>query len=756
MPKQCLYVFIAVALLVGCSNSPIDSSPSANHRSAALQQNIVACRTSADCNRGETCVFGVCMFTHTDGISVHIVRTTQETNSSSVDTGDEDPPPDDPPAIITECNDGDSRFCGSNIGACKYGKQSCKEGYWSPECVGDIRPSLEWCNNIDDDCDGSTDEDTDSECSDSLYCNGEEQCSNGHCSAGTAIDCASSDNVCNFGTCSETEQRCVLSPRANGTVCDDGLFCTLTDACQGGECRGSSARDCNGVGDRCHSGICDEIHNACITINNGACNCNDNVDADFDGSNQCYDCDDTNGAVSPTAAERCNGMDDDCDGAIDEDFDSDHDGYSVCSTDPVTTDCDDRNAAIHPGAQENCGVSGTGNGVDDNCNGYIDETCNHCDPVDHDQDGFSACAGDCDDTRPQVSPTSAEICDGLDNDCNLLTVQNCDVSQSCHWAGDRDTCREDLLCGCQVDSSGRCSNRYLCTSMCNSSSTGSLGDTCQSNEICGFDILRTANLHGCARMSTTQLGQRAGGVACTRNSDCRSNYCAVLFSTGTQRSYCWDYCGSDAYCQDPNTVCSIVPDFDNMDAYCWPKNRPGIGPYTTGDACWYHEDCDHGFCATNAYDSDDWYCSEPCCSNNDCGAGFSCGLAGDAIDSYYIYTPENGPICDRTTPCPNGMSCDRNSGLCYWALNETVPICQKLDLVHGNRQAGAACIHNSDCLGNFCEQELHVCVDVCCNNSTCPAGLSCEMQYIQSGTEGITQARVCVNQTTSGVLQREE
>jgi hypothetical protein len=42
--------------------------------------------------------------------------------------------------------------------------------------------------------------------------------------------------------------------------------------------------------------------------------------------------------------------------------DKDHDGVKWCD------DCDDANAAVHPGAQEICG-----NGVDDNCNGVVDE-----------------------------------------------------------------------------------------------------------------------------------------------------------------------------------------------------------------------------------------------------------------------------------------------------------------------------------------------------------------------------------------------
>ncbi|HEY8429061.1 MAG TPA: MopE-related protein, partial [Sandaracinaceae bacterium] len=53
--------------------------------------------------------------------------------------------------------DGMSRPCGSDVGACQAGVQLCTAGAWGT-CVGGIGPSAEACNAIDDDCDGATDE----------------------------------------------------------------------------------------------------------------------------------------------------------------------------------------------------------------------------------------------------------------------------------------------------------------------------------------------------------------------------------------------------------------------------------------------------------------------------------------------------------------------------------------------------------------------------------------------------------------------
>lgn len=76
------------------------------------------------------------------------------------------------------------------------------------------------------------------------------------------------------------------------------------------------------------------------------------------------DCDDQNAAVNPGAAEVFDGIDNNCNGIVDEGFtDQDRDGWPA-----ELGDCDDQNAAVNPGAAEI-----PGNGIDDNCNGVIDE-----------------------------------------------------------------------------------------------------------------------------------------------------------------------------------------------------------------------------------------------------------------------------------------------------------------------------------------------------------------------------------------------
>ncbi|HND30274.1 MAG TPA: putative metal-binding motif-containing protein, partial [Myxococcota bacterium] len=170
------------------------------------------------------------------------------------------------------------------------------------------------------------------------------------------------------------------------------------------------------------------------------------VDSDADGFLASEDCDDGDSAVFPGAEERCDGLDNDCSGVVDDNVvdgitlytDADGDGFGddslagtgcTAGTGESTEggDCDDGNAAIHPGAAETDCTDPT----DYNCDGSVAA-------ADGDADGFAACE-DCNDADAAVSPASPEVCNSVDDDCDGQTDDADDsLSGAPTWYRDPD------------------------------------------------------------------------------------------------------------------------------------------------------------------------------------------------------------------------------------------------------------------------------------------------------------------------------
>jgi hypothetical protein len=174
-------------------------------------------------------------------------------------------------------------------------------------------------------------------------------------------------------------------------------------------------------------------------------------DDDLDGIGGLTDCDDADPESYPGAPERCDLVDNDCDGEVDApdpidpvalfaDLDGDGHGdgsapLAACAGSPGTAalgdDCDDDDPDAYPGAVEDCApadrncdgspdagaydaVAWTADADADGWGGTLDEVLACQPPVGH------AAPGDCDDASDTVFPGADETCNGLDDDCDGL------------------------------------------------------------------------------------------------------------------------------------------------------------------------------------------------------------------------------------------------------------------------------------------------------------------------------------------------
>lgn len=171
------------------------------------------------------------------------------------------------------------------------------------------------------------------------------------------------------------------------------------------------------------------------------------------------DCGDDNAGVHPGAVEICtDGIDNNCDGLVDIDdpaatncpsgcTDLDGDGFSTDGGACGAIDCDDTDPAVNPGAAELCT-----DGIDNNCNGLLDTAdpnAVRCPTAcrDRDRDGYSPRGGscgpiDCNDRNPAVNPGEAEVCnDRIDNDCNRRVDRR---DPACRATGRDDDDNDDV------------------------------------------------------------------------------------------------------------------------------------------------------------------------------------------------------------------------------------------------------------------------------------------------------------------------
>ena len=231
----------------------------------------VACTTATDCDDGNPCTDDFCT---AEGQCVHNPNadpcddanacTTADTCTNAACMGTSD-----------DCDDGLScteDTCDPTTGACESTLAGC---LIAGQCIdAGVADSDNPCRGCDPAvATGSWTSGTDgTPCEDGSPCTEVDTCQSGACHSGT--------------------------PLADSTPCEDGAWCSVNDACNAGICEPGSPQDCDD-GDPCTDDACDLVTDACAHES----------------------------AANPPP-EVLDGVDNDCDGVVDDGFDLDHDGLA--------------------------------------------------------------------------------------------------------------------------------------------------------------------------------------------------------------------------------------------------------------------------------------------------------------------------------------------------------------------------------------------------------------------------------------------
>jgi large repetitive protein len=436
-------------------------------------------------------------------------------SSYSGDCNDTDPSYH-PGAAETDCTDDNDYNCDQSTGFADVDGDS----HAACEDCDDTNPAvhpaaIESCNNTDDDCDGVVDEDgatgestwyldadgdsygrsnwTETSCQQPTgFADNGDDCDDldGTSYPGAPEACDGADNDCDndadegvtttfygdadgdgYGDPGSPTNACFLPPGAsvNDDDCDDGeasvhpggieLCDSLDNDCDSvvdeyaldastwyadSDLDGygdplTGATSCSPIAGAVENGLdCDDGDSDNYPGNTESCdgadeNCNSQIDEGFDGDNDGVslcgadgttgtaddDCNDADPGLFPGNPELCDALDQDCDAIADNGLDLDTDSITPCGADGISgtadDDCDDSDQDNFPGNTEICDAQ------DNNCDTSIDET------FDSDGDNFTTCGSDgftgtadddCDDNDNDAFPGNVETCDGHDQDCN--------------------------------------------------------------------------------------------------------------------------------------------------------------------------------------------------------------------------------------------------------------------------------------------------------------------------------------------------
>jgi hypothetical protein len=524
--------------------------------------------------------------------------------------------------VIDEGDPGGGQDCQAAAeGVCAAGQTVCRQG--AIACEPAQQPDAELCDGLDNDCDGPVDEGDPGggmDCATELpgvCADGRTACANGEvaCQPIIVADaelCDGLDNDCDdstdeeipdgdrceteaLGECGAGVMRCV-----DGAMSCDGESDPVAELCDGldNDCDGPIDEDL-GLGDECETGlpgVCAQGRQICA---DGGVTCDPELQA---------------------GDEFCDGLDNDCDGAVDEDPDGVggpcgtgapgecaegvtrcEGGAVVCSEGPPAVDeiCDGRDedcdGTIDEGQRNECGLCGVlfeevCNEIDEDCDGTVDEDA-PC-PT-----GLACRSGEC------VGPCSNLECPGgltcVDDFCvDPCTIANCPAGTVCEAGACIDPC-DGVMCA--------------------------PGQVCNGQGDCGAD---DCGHTGCPD------GQRCTALGCEPN-PCAAVDCAL--GQFCRDGACIDSCGAiscpfgescvDGQCQEDPCANVDCPEGQRCE-----QNGACSDDPCSGVMCPNGQRCDIG-----------GECVFDDCSNVECPRGERCAIVNNRAQCVEAWTEEENP-----------------------------------------------------------------------------------------------------------------
>ncbi|MDP3501055.1 MAG: CARDB domain-containing protein [Myxococcales bacterium] len=504
-------------------------------------------------------------------------------------------------------------------------------------------------------------------CDDGLFCTTNDRCSNGSCAASLPRDCSSLTGSCTTGSCDETANACVRTPRNEAGTCSDGLFCTVNDVCTAGQCVGVP-RDCSSLTGACSTGSCNELTDQCVaTPTNEGTSCNDTsvcTITDVCRSGTCVgqplDCSSlTQGCVRGV----CDAMTGQCTTAPLADGSSCEDGAFCTAQDSC------RAGVCQPGPPRTCPSTTCASGV-------CDEALNVCGTAPINE------GGTCDDGQ---FCTVNEVC---------TTGQCVGASRNCSSLGGActtGTCNEstDRCVATPTNEGMTCDDGSPCTTT----------DVCRSGACSGRAVDCSSLTGGCGRgVCDPMTGQCVSapvadgtscsdGAFCTVQDTCRAGVC----QPGPSRSCPSTSCATGV-CDEAQDTCGAMPTNEG-------------GACNDGRFCTSQDACRSGACVGSVPTD---------CSSLD--SACRQGQCDEALGACRAVNAREGQSCDDTNGCSERDVCV--AGTCRGspkACSTPATACE----VGFCDAATGQCATRPRVDGSSCSDGLRCTVNDSCRNGVC-------------------------------------